>query len=107
MLVLMAKPNNNGTLSCRPSQAAGPSPAMSGFRSCRLPVSIATFGATRHARQNGLLTSSDIDDQQVPISRNSRSLRAASSRRSCARAPDLNRGGNIPNHDNQLIHRCS
>src|SRR3982074_2075150 len=37
MLVLMAKPNNNGTRSCRPPQAAGPPPAMSAFRSCRLP----------------------------------------------------------------------
>jgi hypothetical protein len=40
MSVLMAKPNNNGTLACRPSQAAGPSPAMSGFRSCRLPLGV-------------------------------------------------------------------
>jgi len=41
------------------------------------------------ARQNGLLTSSAIDDQQVPISRSSRSLRAASSRRACARARQI------------------
>jgi hypothetical protein len=89
MSVLMAKPNNNGTLACRPSQAAGPSPAMSGFRRCRLPLSIAAFGSACHTRQNGLLTSSAIDAQQVPISRNSRSLREASSRLEWARARQI------------------
>jgi hypothetical protein len=43
----------------------------------------------RHGRQNGLLTSSAIDDQQVPISCSSRSLRAASVRRKRARARQI------------------
>jgi hypothetical protein len=89
MSVLMAKPNNNGTLACRPSPAAGPSPAMSGFRNCRLPFSRAAFGSACHARQNGLLTSSAIDAQPVPISRSSRSLREASSRLEWARARQI------------------
>jgi hypothetical protein len=62
---------------------------MSGFRNCRLPFSRAAFGSACHARQNGLLTSSAIDAQQVPISRSSRSLRAASSRLEWARARQI------------------
>ncbi|MDB5875884.1 MAG: transcriptional regulatory protein [Ramlibacter sp.] len=41
---------------------------------------------TCHGRQNGLLTSWAIDDQQVPMSCNSRSPSAARSRRRRARA---------------------
>jgi hypothetical protein len=59
------------------------------FSQDNLPVGAAFGAGLVYARQNGLLTSSAIDDQQVPISRSSRSLRAASSRRERTRARQI------------------
>jgi len=66
-----------------------PAPKPFCSRKTTCPVGAAFSAGLVHARQNGLLTSSAIDDQQVPISRSSRSLRAASSRRERARARQI------------------
>ena len=58
-----------------------------------------------HARQNGLLTSSAIDDQQVPISPQlALASRRQFSSRVRARPPNSNDGENIPSQDNQRVN---
>src|SRR3981081_4797833 len=83
-----------------------PTPKLFCCRKTTCPVGAAFGAGLVHARQNGLLTSSAIDDQQVPISRSSRSLRAARSRREFssrerARPPNSNAGEEIPKQENE------